>query len=87
MITFYDRNKSPLELTLEKYSKIFWEPFFLTLAFDTVYFDLREGIIKILLEEIDIVDEYLKQHNYILVQNKESLTILDLALLIKTGKI
>lgn len=86
-ITFFDRNKPPLDLTLEEYSKIFWEPFFLTLAFDTAWFDLRIGIIEILLEEIDIVDKYLKKHNYKLVPNKDSLSILDLALLIKSGKI
>lgn len=85
-ITFFDRNKPPLDLTLEEYSEIFWEPFFLMLAFDTAWFDLRIGIVEILLEEIDIVDEYLKKHNYKLVPNKDSLSILDMALLIKSGK-
>jgi len=86
-ITFYDRNKPPLTLTLKEYAKIFWEPFFLTLAFDVAWFDLRSGIIEILLEEIDIVHDFFKKRGDRLVPIKDGLSILDWALLIKSGKI
>jgi hypothetical protein len=86
-ITFYDSKKPPLTLTLEEYSEIFWEPFFLTLAFDIAWFDLRLGIIEILLEAIYIVDEFFKKREYKLMPVEGGLSILDWALLIKSGKI
>jgi hypothetical protein len=86
-ITFYDRNKPPLTLTLEEYSEILWEPFFLTLAFDIAWFDLRSGIIEILIEAIDTVDEFFKKRGDKLMPDEFGLSILDWALLIKTGKI
>jgi hypothetical protein len=86
-ITFYDKNKSPLALTLEEYARIFWESFFLSLAFDVAYFDLRKDIVKFLLEAINTVDEFLKAHELKLLPQKEGgLSILDLALLIREGK-
>lgn len=86
-ITFHDRMKPPLSLSLEDYSTIFWGLFFLTRAFDTAWFDLRLGIIEILLEEIDTVDEFFKNSDYKLVPKEGGLSLLDYALLIKSGKI
>jgi len=86
IITFYDRKKPPLILTLDDYSEIFMDLFFLTLAFDVAWFDVRLGIITILLEEIDTVDEFFKKSDYKLVPKEGGLSILDLALLIKSGK-
>jgi hypothetical protein len=86
-ITFYDRNKPPLTLTLEECSEIFWEPFFLTLAFDISLSNLRSGIIEILLEAIDTVDDFFKKRGDKLMPDKEGLSILDWALLIKSRKI
>ena len=86
-ITFYDRNKSPLTLTLEEYSQTLLGVFFLILAFDIAWFDLRLGIIDILLEAIDTVDDYFKKQKDKLKQDEFGPSILDWALLIKTGKI
>jgi len=86
-ITFYDRKKVPLTLTLEEYAEIFWECFFLTLAFDIAWFDLRYEIIGIMLEAIKIVDDFFKKQGSRLVPVKEGLSILDWALLIESGKI
>jgi len=85
--TFYDRKKVPLTLTLEEYAEIFWECFFLTLAFDIAWFDLRYEIIGIMLEAIKIVDDFFKKQGSRLVPVKEGLSILDWALLIESGKI
>lgn len=86
-ITFYDKRKPPLTLTIKEYSKIFWESFFLVLAFDIACFDLTSNLIEIILESIDILNDYLKKHGKKLVEDKFGLSILDLALLIKSGKI
>jgi len=61
--------------------------FFLILAFDIAWFDLRLGIIDILLEAIDTVDDYFKKQKDKLKQDEFGPSILDWALLIKTGKI
>ena len=87
-ITFYDRRKRPLELAINEYVDIFWESYFLTIAFDIGYFDLQSGILDILIEAVDIVDNYLKKHDLKLVRAKEeALSLLDWAALIKSGKI
>ena len=87
-ITFFDRRKPPLELTIDEYYDIFWELYFLTMAFDIGYFDLQSGILDILIEAVDTVDNYLKKHGLKLVRAKEeALSLLDWAVLIKSGKI
>lgn len=87
-ITFYDRKKPPLSLTIEEYAKIFWESYFLTMSFDIGEFDLKNGILDILLEATNLVEEYLKKHGQKLkIREEGGLSILDLALLIKTRKI
>ena len=87
-ITFYDRGNPPLELTVEEYADIFWESFFLALAFDIAEFDLKSGTLDILIEAVDIVDDYAKKHDLKFVRGKEApLSLLDWAVLIKSGKI
>jgi len=90
-ITFYDRRKpacDPITLSLEKYADIFWESFFLVFAFDIADFDLRSGILDILIEAIDIVNDYATKHDLRFVRGKEApLSLLDWAVLIKSGKI
>jgi hypothetical protein len=87
-ITFYDRKKPPLSLTIEEYAKVFWESYFLTMSFDIGEFDLKNGILDVLFEETSLVEEYLKKHGLKLkIREEGGLSILDLALLIKTGKI
>jgi hypothetical protein len=85
-ITFYDRNKPPLRLTIEEYSDIFWESFFLMIAFDIACFDLQSGIIDICLDAIDTVDRFIKEHNFKWVEGG-NLSLLDWASLIKSGEI
>jgi len=87
-ITFYDRKKPPLTFTLEEYANIVWEGVFLSLAFDIAEFDLKSGILDILIESIDIVRDYATKHDLKFVRGKEApLSLLDWALLIKTGRI
>jgi len=87
-ITFYDRKKTPMSLTIEEYSKIFWESYFLTMSFDIGAFDLKNDILDVLLEATNIVEEYLKKCGLKLkIREEGGLSILDLALLIKTGKV
>lgn len=51
-------------------------------------FDLREGIINFLLEAINTVDEFLKRRGRKISPQKEGgLSILDMALLIREGKL
>ena len=88
-ITFYDRKKSPLTLTLEEYSNIVWEGFFLSLAFSIADFDIVSDILDILLESIDIVNDYATKHDlkFVRGKNEAPLTLMDWAVLIKTGRI
>jgi len=88
-VTFYDRKKTPLTLTFNEYFDILWESFFLTLAFDIASFDLKSGILDMLTEAVDVVDEYLKAHDLKLVRapaGEPALSILDWATYIKSGK-
>ena len=87
-ITFYDRKKTPLTMTLEQYEEIFIESFFLMLAFDIQEFELVQDILDIFIEETKIVSEFIKK-NYLKLSYtcERGLSILDLAVLIKTGKI
>jgi len=87
-VTFYDRGKTPLTLTIEEHASIFWESFYLALAFDIAEFDLKSGILDIIIEAVDIVDDYAKKHGLKFVRGKEApLTLLDWAALIKSGRI
>lgn len=87
IITFYDRKKSPLSVSLDDYYKIVWESFFLTLAFDIAVFDLEFGIYEYIIRELDFLQEYGKKHNLKFISKKEApLSLLDWALLIKSKK-
>jgi len=86
-ITFYDREKEPLILSLDKYHEIINNMIHLTLAFDSMDFELRLPILKILIEKIDIVANYLKKNDLKMMPIEGGLSILDLSLLIETGKI
>jgi len=88
-ITFYDRKKSLLTFTLEEYSNIVFEGFFLSLAFSIADFDILNDILGILLESIDIVNDYAAKHDlkYVMGKNEGPLNLLDWAVLIKTGRI
>lgn len=87
-ITFYDRRKQPMSFTLEEYSQVVYESFFLTQSFDIADFDLRKNILDILLDAVNVVNGYIKKRRLKLSPREEGgLSILDLALLIKTGKI
>ena len=87
-ITFYDRKKQPLFLTMKEYTDIFWESFLLSLTFDVADFDLKKGIIRYLLDAINTVDEFLKAREIEISEvDRGKLSILDMALLIKAGKL
>jgi hypothetical protein len=87
-ITFYDRRETPMSFTIQEYAKIFYESFFLTQSFDVAYFDLQKDIVDMLLDSISVVDDFLKKQGLKLSPREEGgLSILDYALLIKTGKI
>jgi len=64
----------------------FLESFLLTLAFGVADFASRSGIIKVLLEATNIVGDFIKRMSRMLPDD-ESLSILDWALLIESGKI
>lgn len=84
-ITFYDRRKSPLNFSIEEYSKLGWELFFLILVFDIINFDLVSDILNVVIEAVDIVDDFAKKHNLKLAKGG-NLSILDWATLIKSKK-
>lgn len=88
-ITFYDRTgrKPPLELSLDEYAEIFWESFYLVLAFDITDLDLMSTILNIFIEAIDVVDTFLKKHDLKLVKDEFAPSLMDWAVLIKSGKI
>jgi hypothetical protein len=87
-ITFFDRNKPPLPYTLEEYSKLLWEPWLLSIAFDIATFDIVKDFYDYLIEQIDIVDDFVRKKGCKLVANGEApFSVLDWATLIKTGKI
>jgi archaellum component FlaC len=87
-ITFYDRKKPPLSFNIEEYSTILWEPWFLTIAFDIATFDIPLGFFQYLIEELDVVQNFLKEHNLKgSISDKAPLSLLDWATLIKSGKL
>lgn len=61
----------------------------MTLAFDMAEFDLRSGILDILIEAVDVVDNFLKTHdvNVRAPKGEPGLSLLDWATFIKSGKI
>ena len=87
-ITFFDRKKPPLTYTLEEYNKLLWEPWLLTIAFDIATFDIVKDFYEYLIDQIDVVDEFLKKKGCKWVASDEApFSMLDWATLIKTGKI
>lgn len=87
-ITFYDRKKPPMPFAINEYAEIFYESFFLAQSFDVANFDLKKDILDILLDSIKVVDDFIKKQGLKLSPREEGgLSILDYALLIKTGKI
>ncbi len=88
-ITFFDRSKKPLSLTLEEYRKICSRNLCLILSFDVAHYELANNLLRVLLEAANTVDEFLKKHNLrISPSDKEKgLSIVDLASLIKSGKL
>ena len=88
IITFFDKKKPALSYTLEEYSKILWEPWLLTIAFDIATFDMVKVFYYYLIEQIDIVNDFIKEKGCKWVASEEApFSILDWATLIKTGKI
>jgi len=86
-ITFHDKDKPPMTLSVDEYREIIETIIPLTLAFDTMDFELKLPILRHLLDKIDIVSEYLKKNDLKIEPIEGGLSILDLSLLIESGKI
>jgi hypothetical protein len=85
-ITFYDKKKPPLTLTMEEYQHILYGSLFLMSAFDVAYFDLRFEVVNALIKAIDVVDGFLKRHRLTLKEGGP-LSLLDWVYLIEAGKV
>lgn len=85
-IIYYDRIKPPLKLDIDGFIELCYELFFLHIVFDITHFDLISGLLDILIEAVDVVNDFIKKHNLKLVRGG-ALSILDWATLIKSGKI
>jgi hypothetical protein len=86
-ITFNDRNKPPLTLDTNEYYAKLTKLLDLSMAFDVVTFYLEYPILKVLLENVDIVYNFSKRHNVKFKMGKNApLTLLDWASLIKSQK-
>jgi hypothetical protein len=87
IISFFDNKKTPLVLPLRQYSEIFWKNFFVAIAFDAAYFELKQPLLKIIIEAVNTVQGFLKKRGTKLPSRYKDLSILDLALLIKNGEL
>ena len=84
-ITFNDRNKPPLTLSMNEYYSKLSELIALSAAFDVATFDLEYSILKVLLNDIDVVYNFCKKHNLRFQKSKDSpLSLIDWASLIKS---
>lgn len=87
-ITFYDRRKEPLILAVEEYWAILFEAFLLAIAFDIVTFDITYPFYEYFIEQLDVVQEYLKKNGLKYKRSDNApLSLLDWATQIKSGKV
>lgn len=86
-ITFYDQKKEPLTLSLLDYKIVFWEIWHLTIAFDIVTWDIEYPFSKYMIEQVEVVQNFLKTHDVKLIKSDNSrLSLLDWASLIKSSR-
>jgi len=86
-ITFYDEKKLPLTVNLLEFQTIFSEIWLLTLSFDIVTWDIEYPFNKYAIEELEVVQNFLRTQKVKLVKSDKSLlSLLDWAALIKSAK-
>jgi len=69
-ITFYDRAKPPLKISLEECKVIHYGIFNLTIAFDIAIFELKKSLIKEMAEAAAKVKAFLEKHKLKIAKGK-----------------
>jgi len=77
-LTFRDREKAPLVMTLHDFFKAFIISFTLTLAISAAEFEVREPFLRKVASRKELVARYVKKHNLKLVRDKSGPSIYEM---------
>ncbi len=84
-ITFDDRNKPSITLTLDEYWNKIWELFEVNIGFDMATFEITLPFCEYILEQLDFLQKYAQKHELKWQKNPNApLTLLDYATLLKS---